>query len=425
MKGGIYMKKIRICLAVTSLLLVGIMALDLVSCASQIEARDLMEDVTSNEIDALENIKAPNVAVTEFAVDLFRASMENGENTLISPLSVLCALAMTANGAEEETLSQMEDVLGMSTDELNLYIYTYMKNLPQGESYKLSLANSVWFTEDERLSVKQDFLQTNANYYGADVYMAPFDEGTLKDINNWVKEKTDEMIPKIIDRIPSESVMYLINALAFEAEWMDMYEEDQVRDGEFTKEDREVKHAEFMYGTEDIYFEDSYATGFMKRYKGGKYAFVAMLPNEDVSVAEYVATLDGAKLNSMLAEPQYTTVHTSIPKFETEYDAEMSEILTSMGMSRAFDPVDAEFEGIGSFANGNIYIGRVLHKTFISLGERGTKAGAVTAVEVERLSSADMTGSKEVHLDRPFVYMLVDCENNIPFFIGTMMDVEK
>jgi len=415
-------KKTRISLVIISLLLVCAMAVNLTGCTMKVQAKDLMEGITPNNVDALDDLSSQNADVIDFAIRLFKASNENGKNTLISPLSVLCALAMTANGAEEETLAQMEEVLGMTTDELNLYLYSYMKNLPQGDKYKLSLANSIWFTEDERFTVNQDFLQTNADYYGADIYKAPFDKQTLKDINNWVKQNTDGMIPEILDQIPPEAIMYLVNALAFEAEWSEIYEKHQVKDGEFTKEDGTKQDVKFMFGSEGTYFEDEKATGFMKRYVGGKYAFVALLPNEGVSVSEYIASLDGESLNALLTNPQYATVHT-IPKFETEYKVEMSDILQSMGMTEAFDMYNADFEGLGTSTGGNIYISRVLHKTFISVGEKGTKAGAATIVEMKDGAAAEPTEPKEVYLDRPFVYMLVDCENNIPFFIGTMMDV--
>lgn len=417
------MKKTRISFVIISLLLVCAMAVNLTGCTMEVQAKNLMEGITPNNVNALDDLSSQNADVTDFAIRLFKASNENGKNTLISPLSVLCALAMTANGAEEETLAQMEEVLGMTTDELNLYLYSYMKNLPQGDKYKLSLANSIWFTEDERFTVNQDFLQTNADYYGADIYKAPFDKQTLKDINNWVKQNTDGMIPEILDQIPPEAIMYLVNALAFEAEWSEIYEKHQVKDGEFTKEDGTKQDVKFMYGSEGTYFEDEKTTGFMKRYVGGKYAFVALLPNEGVSVSEYIASLDGESLNALLANPQYATVRTSIPKFETEYKVEMSDILQSMGMTEAFDMYNADFEGLGTSTGGNIYISRVLHKTFISVGEKGTKAGAATIVEMKDGAAAEPTEPKEVYLDRPFVYMLVDCENNIPFFIGTMMDV--
>ena len=415
--------KTRISLVIISLLLVCAMAVNLTGCTMEVQAKDLMEGITPNQVNALDDLSSQNADVTDFAIRLFKASEESGKNTLISPLSVLCALAMTANGAEEETLAQMEDVLGMTTEELNLYLYSYMKNLPQGEKYKLSLANSIWFTEDERFTVNQSFLQTNADYYGADIYKAPFDKQTLKDINNWVKQNTDEMIPEILDKIPKEAIMYLVNALAFEAEWMEIYEKQQVRDGKFTKEDGTKQDVEFMYSTEGTYLEDENAIGFKKYYKGAKYAFVAMLPNEGVSVSEYIASLNGESLNALLSNPQYGTVHTSMPKFETEYTVEMAEILKGMGMTEAFDMYNADFEGLGTSTAGNIYISRVLHKTFISVGEKGTKAGAATVVEMADGAAAEPQEPKEVYLDRPFVYILIDCENNVPFFIGTMMDV--
>jgi len=416
-------KKTRISLVIISLLLVCAMAVNFTGCTMEVQAKDLMEGITPNNVNALDDLSSQNADVTDFAIRLFKASNENGKNTLISPLSVLCALAMTANGAEEETLAQMEEVLGMTTDEMNQYLYSYMKNLPQGDKYKLSLANSIWFTDDERFTVNQDFLQTNADYYGADIYKAPFNNQTCKDINNWVKDKTDEMIPEILDKIPADAIMYLVNALAFEAEWSEIYEKQQVKDGKFTKEDGTKQEVELMYGVEGTYLEDENGIGFKKYYKGGKYAFIAMLPNEGVNVSDYVASLDGESLNALLNNTQHTTVHTAIPKFETEYSVEMSEILRGMGMTEAFDMYSANFKGIGTSSDGNIHISRVLHKTFISVGEKGTKAGAVTVGEAADGAAMEPQEPKEAYLDRPFVYMLIDCENNIPFFIGTMMDV--
>ena len=180
---------------------------------------------------------------------------------------------MTANGAKEETLAQMESVLGMTKDELNIYLYSYMKKLPNGEKYKLSLANSIWFTDDESFTVNRDFLQTNADYYGADIYKSPFDQKTCKEINKWVEDNTDGMIPEILDEINSEAVMYLVNALAFDAEWAKLYRESSVKYGKFTKEDGSEQNVELMYNTENVYLEDDNASGFMKYYKDGKYAW--------------------------------------------------------------------------------------------------------------------------------------------------------
>ena len=407
-----------------ALLLVLAMALGMTAC-SQVSANDLMKDVPAKAVDVLPDMDAGAAAVADFGVRLFKTSMEEGENTLISPLSVLYALAMTANGADGETLAQMEQVLGMDVDNLNSYMLAYLDLLPETKDYKMSLANSIWFKDDPNFTVEQSFLQTNADYYGAGAYKAAFDEGTRNDINNWVKEHTDGMIPEILDEIPDEAIMYLVNALAFDAKWADEYEEHQIREGRFTMEDGTRQDVDMMHSEEYTYLEDDLATGFIKYYKDRKYAFVAMLPNDGVTVSQYVNSLTGEHLRELLNNPQDLTVFASIPKFETEYDIEMSEVLQEMGMTDAFDWRVADFSKLGTYnVDGmNICIKRVLHKTFISVSEQGTRAGAATAVEMVAEGAMEIVEFKEVVLDRPFVYMLIDCETNLPFFIGTMMNV--
>ena len=406
-----------------AILLVLAFVLGLTACG-QAGSDDLMKDIPAKAVDVLPDMDAGTAAAADFGVRLFKSSMEEGKNTLISPLSVLYALAMTANGADGETLAQIEQVLGMDAENLNSYILAYLDLLPEAQDYKMSLANSIWFKDDPNFVIEQNFLQTNADYYGAGAYKAAFDGGTRNDINNWVKEHTDGMIPEILDEIPDEAIMYLVNALAFDAKWDDEYEEHQIREGRFTMEDGTSQDVDMMHSEEYTYLEDDMATGFIKYYKDRKYAFVAMLPNGGVSVSQYVESLTGGHMRQLLNNPQDITVFASLPKFETEYGIEMSEILQEMGIEDAFDWRVADFSKLGTYnVDGmSICINRVLHKTFISVAELGTRAGAATSVELECGSAALVLEPKEVILDRPFVYMLIDCETNLPFFIGTMMN---
>ena len=412
------MKKI-----LTIMLAVGIL-LSTAACAKT-ESTNLMENITPQVVNDEPNMDAGAAAAADFGVRLFREAMEADKNTLISPLSVLYALSMTANGADGETLAQMEEVLGMDIQSLNSFMAAYMKNLPTSEAYKLHLANGIWFRDDPSFEVNQDFLQTNANYYNAEIRKAAFDEATRKEINDWVKTNTDGMIPEILDQIHPAAVMYLVNALAFEAKWAQEYEEFQIRDGSFTTEDGTVRNVQMMHSAEHRYLEDEQATGFIKYYEDQRYAFVALLPKEGVTVAEYVEGLTGEHLKQMLDEPEDILVETAIPKFETRYDVQMSEILQQMGMNDAFSKNDADFSRLGIYHSdgSNIYISRVLHKTFISVAEQGTKAGAATVIELPAEGAFANPEYRTVTLDRPFVYLLIDCETNLPFFIGTMMDV--
>lgn len=387
---------------------------------------DLMKGVQAREITAepvSDDLTDLDGAVTGLGLELLRRGGEG--NVLVSPLSVAYALAMTANGAEGGTLAQMESVLGMPTEMLNFAFYEYLNGLPEGEKNTLHLANSVWFTDKESFTVNQEFLQTNADYYGADIYQTPLDNSAKAAINGWVKENTRGMIPEIVDKIPESAVMYLVNALAFEAEWRDIYEEDQVRRDTFITEDGEAQETELMWSEEKFYIEDENASGFLKFYDGREYAFAALLPREGVSVEEYAASLTGERLHGLLRGTENTPVTAAIPKFETEFDCELSKVLMDMGITDAFDDGVADFSGLGSSAEGNIVISRVLHKTYIAVDEKGTKAGAATAVEMTAESCMEyMEPPKEVILDRPFLYMIVDCEQWVPLFMGTLMELE-
>lgn len=392
-------------------------------CSCGNNATDLMDGIEGKKI-VVDTKAESNAAVTDFAVRLFKESLEDGKNSLISPLSVLVALSMTANGADGNTLTQMESVLGMPVEDLNEWALSYMNNLPTEDKYKLHLANSIWFIDDGRFTVSRDFLQKNKDYYDAELYGVPFDQTTLDAINAWVKDETDGMIKNILDEIPADAVMYLVNALAFDAEWHHIYKKSEIGSREFITEDSTRRIVEMMYSTESKYLKDKNATGFIKYYADHKYAFAALLPDENTSVADYAASLDGEKLTKLLANVENTSVRAGIPKFETEYSVGLVDILKNMGMTDVFDSSVADLSKLGTCTDGNLYVNRVIHKTFISVDEKGTKAGAATAVEVNQESAVEIIDQKEVILDRPFVYMLIDCENNIPFFIGTMMDVE-
>ena len=234
------------------------------------------------------------------------------------------------------------------------------------------------------------------------------------------------MIPEIIREIPDEAVLYLINALALEAEWETAYRESQIQmERIFTTEDGQDQPATLMYSSEWYYLKDDHAQGFLKPYQGGRWAFAALLPEAGMKLEEYAASLTGERLHAILSGAQETRVETAIPKFQCEFGAELSDCLKALGMTDAFDWSTADFGAIGSSPNGPLYISKVLHKTYISVDEKGTKAGAATAVEMPA-GGAEPTPVvvPTVYLDRPFLYMLVDLEANLPAFIGAVTAME-
>ena len=404
-----------------SVLATGVMSL--FGCGAKVQAANLMDGVTAKTVSGKAADDAFKNSSADFAIRLFQKTRDDSKNSLISPLSVMLALSMTANGAKGETLAQTESLLGgdIPMETLNEYLYSYINALPSEKTAKLNVANSIWF-RDNGFTAENTFLQKNADYYGAAVYKSAFDVKTLRDINNWVKKNTDGMIEKIIDNIDSDAVMYLINTVLFDAEWENIYKKDEISDGTFTALDSTKRTVSMMYSEEHSYLDDSKATGFIKPYKNG-YSFVALLPNEDISLSDYVASMSGKDFVDTIKNARDVPVETAIPKFSYDYDIEMSSVLKALGMTNPFEPSKADFSALGSSDSGNIFISRVLHKAYIAVDEKGTKAGAATAVET--VYTALEEGVYKVTLDRPFVYAIIDDATGLPVFIGTVTDIGK
>lgn len=358
---------------------------------------------------------------TDFAVRLLQAGDEPGENVLFFPVCLLYALSMTANGADGDTFDQIEDTLNSSVSYLNNDLQIYRTAQPQAEDCRLHLANSLWLADDDRLAVKPEFLEVCKTKYGAEVQTIPFDDSAPGKVNRWVEENTDGMIPEILDEVSDTAVMYLLSAMAFDAEWEQKYFSTQP--GVFTTESGEVRKAEMLYGHEELYLEDDSATGFLEPYADPRYAFAVLLPNEGVELDEYIASLDGGALYDLLNNPQEVTVQTAMPQFEIAYSTELNDVLAEMGMPDAFNPDRADFSRMGDTETGMLYISRVLHKTFLSVTQRGTRAGAISLVEME-FGGSPPAATKQVILDRPFVYMILDRQAGIPLFLGVLRDTE-
>ena len=391
-------------------------------------AANLMEGITAESTEGQEFDEAFIDSQMKLAVDLFKGAAQDQQSErkdlLISPLSVSQAIAMATNGANGNTKAEMEKLLGdtLDIDALNKYYKYYVTMLTNSANAKLHLANSLWIRDDEsKIQVPKDYLQTTADYYNADAFSAPFDDSTVADVNNWVNYHTHEMIPSLLDTMDPNWIMILINALAFEADWGDPYKDYQVHDETFHGYDGDIT-AEMMYCTLYAYLEDEHAKGFIKNYEDGEYSFVAILPDEDLTVNEYIDQMTGDSLQRFLKSRQNKKTYTSLPKFQYEYSLTMNDMLRALGMKEAFDPSKADFTGLNSL--GNTSIDTVLHKTFIQVDNRGTRAAAVTAI-IAAGAALEQEKPKEVYLDRPFIYMILDNRTQLPIFIGYVLHPTK
>lgn len=365
-------------------------------------------------------------SIRAMAMELFRetASRSEAENLLISPVSIMAALAMTAQGAEDETLAQFEAVFGKEPAFAASLLSSYTDTITMhNETAEVNLANSVWIRDDaERLAVKEEFL-AKCNVMRAEVFRSAFNDGTVRDINDWVENNTDGMIDEILDEIPEAAVIYLVNALAFDNEWQHIYEKYQIREGEFTTVSGEKQKVDFMYSMEGTFLKDDKATGFIKPYKDD-FSFVAILPDEGVSVDEYIAGMNADTLSNLIEGGKESySVSAGLPKFINETSENLVPVLEAMGLTEMFDAENADFGAMAASTRGNIFISRVAHKAFIEVDSEGTRAAATTMVEA---SDGCAMVSEEVILNRPFIYIIVDDYSNerLPLFIGTVESFE-
>lgn len=391
------------------------------------KAANLMLGIQRNPAEGTENLLEDSRILTDFAVRLLQTEMKEGENVLISPLSVIESLGMTINGADSSTREQMEQVLGLSAEELGRFTYSYQESLPRGEKCQLLQANSIWFRADEKVQVRQDFLQINADYYDAEMFQVPFDRHLAGQVNEWISEKTKGAIPRVLDDASEDAALYLINALSFEAEWGQKFPIYNTRNGEFLLESGQKVTVRYLFDTEYQYLKDDRVSGFMKSYAsylGRKYVFVALLPKEGLSVEDYVTGLSGDDLHSLILGAKHQAVLAKIPKFDVTYGSELSGSLKEMGMTKAFDKREADFSRMAS-VNGTkaksgktseIHLSKVFHKTALTLNEWGTRASAATIAEADLGGEAE--DYEEVSLMRPFVYAIVDDETGFPIFLG-------
>lgn len=414
--------KSKVFISFVALVLCGAVMLCFTGCTTTVGAVDLCKGLTKGNVKGLPVDDTFALAQMDFSTELFKSVLESkkGENVMVSPLSVYVALSILTNGADGETLKELESVLAGGNDitKHNEYLYTYLNGLKSTKNAKFNNSNSIWLREDGDFVAKKEFLQKNVDYYGADIFKSPFNEDTVKDVNNWVKDKTDGDIDKMLDKVDPNDVMYIINALTFDAEWKEKYKEAAVRNGRFTSYSKEEKTVTMMHSTEKSYIEMDNATGFIKPYKEN-YSLAVLLPDMDVDAYDFVSQLDSKTLRTAINGAKETEVLAAIPKFGFDSEMELKQTLAEMGMPSAFDGFKANFSKV---SDEPTYVSSVFQKTRIEVSEEGTKASATTIVESQRLSAG--FGPKTVICDRPFVFMIIDNAEKLPIFMGVVAGVE-
>ena len=365
-----------------------------------------------------------------------RKAEKNPSNTLISPDSILSCLSMTANGANGDTLTEMKKVFGVK--DVREYSYFWKEvhdrltsvNSQKDAKVSYNVANSIW-TNSEKVTLSEDFIKENKSAFDVQIFNLKFDDSAVSKMNSWVKKNTNDMIPTILDKLKKDDRAVLINAIGFEGQWAEQYDDHQVdENGSFTTSDGKKQKVTMLNGTEEgmSYLTLDGGDGFIKYYNDGDFAFFAYLPPKGTSVDKYLEGITGAELIAAYNNRQKAKVITKMPEFSYDYSASLNDQLKGMGMNLSFSN-DADFTKMLDLKKApdqdRLKISDVLHKTHIEVDRNGTKAAAATAVVMAKVTSVrDESEPVYVTLDRPFVYGILDTETGIPLFIGTVDKVK-
>ncbi len=367
-----------------------------------------------------------------FALDLYRAVQNESENVFFSPYSISLALAMTYAGANGETERQMAETLHFTLPEDRLH--PAFNALDQelasrkdsgggqgadGKGFRFNIVNDLWGQKDYEF--QPEFLDTLAKNYGAGLRLLDFatePDAARKIINDYIAENTEQ---RIKDLIPEGAIdvmtrLVLTNAIYFNAAWLFPFEKELTKDAPFTKLDGSTVTVPMMEmpSYESMNYADGEGyTAVALPYENPSLQMLILLPDEG-NFAAFEESLDAARLESIVGELQFTSVRVKMPKFKIEGQFELGGTLAGLGMTDAFDPDRADFSGMNG--KRDLYIGSVIHKSFVNVDEEGTEAAAATAVIMET-ASAPME-MIDLTIDRPFLFLIRDVSTNTTLFMG-------
>ncbi|MEB3291756.1 MAG: serpin family protein [Synechococcales bacterium] len=365
-------------------------------------------------------------ANTQFGFQLFQQLLkqDEGKNIFMSPSSIAIALGMTYNGAAGETKSAMAKM--MAIQNLTLQDFNQanedLNNVLESRDAKveLTIANSLWARQE--FSFNTDFLQRNQKFYKAKVSTLDFNNPeSATTINNWVRRNTKDKIEKIVDRLQSNDVMFLINAIYFKGKWTMPFDKALTQTKPFKLANGASKsHPLMAQQGEYRYLETDQFQAVSLPYGDRNWSFYVFLPKPNSSLQQFSKDWTASNWDQWMKQFAQRDGSLQIPKFKLEYSKNLKEPLSAIGMANAFELNQANFSNL---ANNPVAISDVKHKTFVEVNEEGTEAAAVTSVGIVATSvQINPTPPFQMVVDRPFLCVIRDNQSGAILFMGAIVD---
>ncbi|HLR38089.1 MAG TPA: serpin family protein [Chitinophagaceae bacterium] len=351
--------------------------------------------------------------------NLINQNNQNGKNKLISPLSIYMDLSMVYNGANHQTKKDIQKALQLNkidTGLLNKTNAILLHNLPQEDTaVNIDIANAIWYRKS--LTPLSSFLKINKNYYKATIKASPFNQSTVDEINNWVKDKTHHKIKSIIKEIQPSDLTFLLNAVYFKGDWTHQFDQDQTKKRTFHTKNQEELQVPFMYKKAKIsYFENNDLQVAQLPYGSGEFNMFVLLPKEGKNVVSTFNHLNASAFSTLTSKVRSTEVKLYLPKWESEYKIDLNAVLSQMGMASAFSK-SADFSNM--YKGEDVQISEVKHKTYIKVDESGTEAAAVTSTGMTTTSAPMNPPSIPImDVNHPFIYLITEKDSGSILFLG-------
>jgi serine protease inhibitor len=381
--------------------------------------RDNPDGIPMRELSAQEKMLVESSNDFTFVLLQKLAETASDESFFASPLSISMAFGMALNGTDNETYVQMRNFFGhggLANDEINTSFRDLIDLLTRLDpQVRMEIANSIWYRRG--FEVLEEFLQTNAEYFDAEIADLDFSDPAAVDIiNGWISDKTNGLIDEMIDEIGRDVVMYLINAIYFKADWTVQFDPDDTRDEPFTtatgeKTDMPLMRVRDAFG----YFENSDWQVVDLPYGDGAFSFTAFLPADRHNLGAFAGTLTRQQFDAITSQIEEDTVSVYMPRFEIDFDYEdIMEDLQTLGLTLPFIAGEADFSRIHPVED--LFISDVMHRAVIKVDEEGSEAAAATVIEISRTS----TGPQQltIRLDRPFLFFIREKGSNTILFMG-------
>jgi serpin B len=418
------MKKINVMWAAIALM----MATTMVGC-SKSDDQVSTDDPLSNEDNELKNISLTRgeeelvMSNNDFAFNLFRQADIGNKSAILSPISITYALGMLNNGAAGETQAQINKVLGFGetgADGINAFCRKMLTEAPNLDKLtKVMIANTIYMNKGYEL--KSDFITKAKTFYDAEPETRDFADGQTRDvINKWGNDHTEGMIPEVLKEgeFDPSAVSYLLNAIYFKGAWAEKFDKDNTKDETFKGYSAETQVPMMHQEHEFNYTETDDCQALCLPYGNGAYRMTILLPKEGKTINDVLKNLTAESWERyQFMDRAY--VDLKLPRFESTTDVGLNDIMSALGMPRAFDPYLAEFP---NFCNVPTFIGMMKQVAKIKLNEEGTEAAAVTVIG-EYVSAIEPSEPQHVQFfaNRPFLYVISEQSTGAIFFIGQYM----